>query len=228
MIPPLIISTAVDLGIELIAITDHNSIANTAAVMQAAEGTRVSVLPGMEITTREEVHALCLFDTLDQAAAFQSVVDAAFPALENDPDRFGGQFVVDHTGVFIRSETLMLSNASDLTLKESYQAVTGLGGLFIPAHVDRRIFGMIPILGFIPRDIPFEVLEVSRLLSLEEVVVKYPDLSRFPLIQSGDVHELSSFLGINELIIEACTLAEIRKALSGTDGRRLRILPQTN
>jgi hypothetical protein len=228
MIPPLIVSTAAELGIDLIAITDHNATANIGAVQAAAEGSGVTVLPGMEISTREEVHAICLFDTLDQAAAFQSIVDAGFPALENDPDHFGEQFVVDHTGAFIRSETLMLSTASGLSLKEAYQAATGLGGLFIPAHVDRRVFGLIPTLGFVPRDIPFEALEVSRQLPLEEVVVKYPELSRYSLIQSGDVHLLSGFIGVNEFTIETCCLAEIRKAFSGTDGRKLRILPFTS
>jgi PHP family Zn ribbon phosphoesterase len=228
MIPPLIISTASDLGIELIAITDHNATANCFAVMEAAEGTRVTVLPGMEIQTCEEVHALCLFDTLDQAAAFQSVVNADFPAIENDSIRFGEQYVVDHKGTLIREETLQLSTSTGLTLKEAFHIVTGLGGLFIPAHVDRRVFGLIPTLGLIPGDIPFEALEISRQISMADTVVKYPELSRFPLIQSGDVHQLSSFLGLNELTIEACTLSEIRKALTGTDGRKLHILPFAN
>ena len=228
MIPPLIVSTAAELGIELIAITDHNSTANVSAVQQAARGTGVTVLPGMELQTREEVHALCLFDTLDQAATFQSIVDDSFPAIEIDPVRFGEQFVVDATGAFLRRETLMLSTSSTLTLKEAYQAVSGLGGLFIPAHVDRRVYGLIPTLGFIPRDIPFEALEISRQGQLESTLVRYPELTRFPLIQSGDVHELSGFLGLNQMTIADFSLAEIRKALSGADGRSLHILPLTN
>ncbi len=227
MIPPLIVSTASELGIRLIAITDHNSTANCAAVMRAAVGTDVTVLPGIELSTREEVHALCLFDTLDQAAAFQSILDTAFPGLENEPGRFGKQFVVDHTGALIRNETLRLATASELSLKEAYQAVSGLGGLFIPAHVDRRAFGMISVLGSIPHDIPFEALEISHQLPVEETVVQYPEVSRFPLIQSGDVHQLSSFLGVNELTLKDCSLAEIRKALAGRDGRKLRLLPFT-
>jgi PHP family Zn ribbon phosphoesterase len=227
MIPPLIVSTASELGIQLIAITDHNSTANCAAVMRAAEGTAVTVLPGIELSTREEVHALCLFDTLDQASAFQSILDTAFPALENEPERYGKQCVVDHTGVLIRNETLRLSTSSNLSLKEAYQAVSGLGGLFIPAHVDRRAFGMISVLGSILHDIPFEALEISRQMPLEETVVKYPEVSRYPLLQSGDVHQLSSFMGVNQLTLKECSLAEIRKALAGKDGRKLRLLPFT-
>jgi len=226
MIPPLIVSKALESGIDLIAITDHNATDNIGAVQEAAQGTGLTVLPGMEITTREDVHSLCLFDTLHQAAAFQQIVDAAFPALENDPEHFGEQFVVDHTGGFIRNETKMLATSCELSLREAYRAVTDLGGLFIPAHVDRRVFGLIATLGFVPRDVPFEALEISRLLPFDQAAVKYPDLGRFPLIQSGDVHQLADFLGVNELTIEECSLAEIRKALTGVDGRQLKILPQ--
>jgi 3',5'-nucleoside bisphosphate phosphatase len=226
MIPPLIVSKALESGIELIAITDHNATANIAAVQQAAQDTGLTVLPGMEITTREEVHSLCLFDMLDQAVAFQQVVDAAFPVRENDPEHFGEQFVVDHTGGFIRNETKMLAASCELSLRQAYQAVTELGGLFIPAHVDRRIFGLIATLGFVPRDVPFEALEISRLLPIDQAAVKYPELGRYPLIQSGDVHQLVDFLGVNELTLESCSLAEIRKALTGSEGRQLRILPQ--
>ena len=102
MIPPFIVRTAVERGIHLIAVTDHNASANVAAVQQAAHGTNLTVLPGMELQTREEVHLLCLFDTLEQLAAWQATVDANLPDLENNIDYFGEQFVVDHTGDFIR------------------------------------------------------------------------------------------------------------------------------
>jgi PHP family Zn ribbon phosphoesterase len=228
MIPPLIVSTALEAGIQLIAITDHNATANIAAVQEAAQGTGLTVLPGMEIQTREEVHSLCLFDTLAQAAAFQCVVDEAFPGLENDPDHFGEQFVVDHTGSFIRSETKMLATSCQLSLREAYQAVTDLGGLFIPAHVDRHLYGLIATLGFVPQDVPFEALEISRRLPFDQAALKYPDLGHYPLIQSGDVHLLADFLGANELTINEYCIAEIRMALSGTDGRKLNILPHAN
>src|SRR5215211_430011 len=100
MIPPLIVQSALEKEIDLIAITDHNASANVRAVQKAAEGSRLTVLPGMEVQSREDVHLLTLFEfpeTLDQ---WQTQVDEALPSLPNNPDYFGEQFVVDETGEF--------------------------------------------------------------------------------------------------------------------------------
>jgi len=79
MIPPLIVETAIDMGISMIAITDHNSSANIRSVQKAAEHTSLVVLPGMELQTREDIHSLCLFDSLDQIEALQTIIDATLP-----------------------------------------------------------------------------------------------------------------------------------------------------
>ena len=104
MIPPFIVQEALDRGINLIAITDHNASANVRAVQQAAANTDLVVLAGMEIQTREEVHMLCLFDTAEQVEAWQSAVDLYLPDLPNRPDYFGDQYVVDASGDFVRHE----------------------------------------------------------------------------------------------------------------------------
>ena len=88
MIPPLIVQEALERGINFIAITDHNTTANVRAVQMAARGTDLTVLPGMELQTKEEVHLLCLFDTLDQAEAWQALVRARMPPLENNIEFF--------------------------------------------------------------------------------------------------------------------------------------------
>jgi hypothetical protein len=223
MIPPFIIQAAQEKGINLIAITDHNTTANVAAVQKAAAGSNVTVLPGMEVQTREEVHSLCLFDTLEQAGAWQALVDAALPDQPNRPDFFGEQFVVDETGDFIRREERLLAVSTSLSLEEAFHAVTGLGGLFIPAHVDRRTYGLLANLGLVPTDIALEALEISRRLPAEDVALKFPQLRGYPLIQSGDVHRLDEFLGANYLTLQAPTIAEIRLALQRKEGRELQI-----
>ena len=116
MIPPLIVQEAVDRGINLLAITDHNTTANVEAVQKAAAGTGLTVLPGMELQTIEEVHILCLFDSLDQMAAWQTFVDARMPPLENNIEYFGEQFVVDETGEFIRRENQLLLTSAKISL----------------------------------------------------------------------------------------------------------------
>jgi 3',5'-nucleoside bisphosphate phosphatase len=223
MIPPLIVQEALQKNIRIIAITDHNATANISAVQKAAEGTGLVVLPGMEVQTREEVHALCLFDTLQQVEQWQAQVSAALPAFQNDPDHFGEQFVVDETGEFVRREMQLLLTSTNLSFDDAWQQVHALGGLFIPAHIDRQAFGLLANLGFVPPHIAVEALEVSRHLKPDQARQKYPQIKGYPLIQSGDVHRLEEYLGVNQFILEAPTIAEIRLALKGVEGRSLKV-----
>lgn len=224
MIPPLIVQRAMDDGINLIAVTDHNATANIAAVQKAALGYNLTVLPGMEVQTREDVHCLCLFDTLEQAAAWQAVVDAHLPNLVNRPDFFGEQYVVDETGDFIRSETRLLAISTNISLDDACRQVTELGGLFIPAHVNRTTNGLLPILGFVPQGIPIAALEISLHITPDQALSQFPQIAGYPLIQNGDVHMLDSMLGANEFFLEDVSIAEIRQALKQENGRSHKIL----
>lgn len=221
MIPPLIVEEAVDRGIQLIAITDHNATANIEAVQRAARGSSLSVLPGMELQTREEVHVLCLFDTLEQAAALQAWVDQNIPPVPNNPDFFGEQFVVDETGEFIRREEQLLLTSVNVSMNDAWQKVTSLGGLFIPAHVNRTANGLIALLGLVPTDIPIEALEISRHIRPDEAPLKYPQIKGYPLIQDGDVHYLDGFLGSTCWDLEQATIGELKKAIHREDGRKV-------
>jgi 3',5'-nucleoside bisphosphate phosphatase len=224
MIPPRIVQEALDLGIQLIAITDHNATANIEAVMKAAEGSEVIVLPGVELQTREDVHTLCLFDTLEQAHAFQAWIDALLPPTPNNPDFFGEQFVVDYTGDFIRREERLLINSVDASLSLAYEVVHSLGGLFIPAHINRQAFGLITILGLVPTDFQVEALEISRHITPQAARQKYRQIAPYPLIQNGDVHFLDGFYGSSTFLVEQPTIAEIRKAIRSEEGRELSIV----
>jgi len=219
MIPPLIVQEALERGIHLIAITDHNSTGNIRAVMDAAQDTDLTVLPGMELQTREEVHLLCLFETIEQAETWQKVVDSILPDLSNNPDFFGEQFIVDATGDFIRREERLLIVSAEIGLDDAAMQVHALGGFAIPAHVDRKAFSLIANLGLVPPG--FEVLEISRHLKPDEAAVRYPQIRSYPLIQSGDVHRLDEFLGACEFRIETPTLSEIRMALKNIGERAL-------
>jgi hypothetical protein len=223
MIPPLIVREALDRGINLLAITDHNSTANVESVIKAARGTNLVVLPGMELQTVEEVHVLCLFETLEQARSFDNLVKSNLPPTKNNPDYFGEQFVVDETGDFIRREEQMLLISTNLTLRESWQEVKELGGLFIPAHINRKAFGLMPVLGLVPEDIKIEALEISRHISPQEAYSTYPMIKGYPLLQSGDVHYLDDFLGPVYFDLEKPGIQEIRLALLSAEGRRYKI-----
>jgi 3',5'-nucleoside bisphosphate phosphatase len=222
MIPPLIVEEALGRGIRLIAITDHNASGNILAVQQAAQGTGLIVLPGMELQTREEVHSLCLFDSPDQIAEWQAIISSHLPLIQNQPDHFGEQFIVDSTGEFIRRESQLLLTSTSLSFNMACQMVHDLGGLFIPAHVNRQAFGLIANLGFIPTDVPVDALEFSRHIQLNEISKKFPQVMGYPILQNGDVHRLNEFLGVVEFIIEKPSIDEIRLALQNQGGRSIK------
>ncbi len=224
MIPPLIVQEALSKNISIIAITDHNSIHNFQAVHKAAEGSDLTVLPGMEIQTREDVHSLCLFDTLPQAQAFQEYVDQYLPNVANRPDFFGEQFVVDETGDFIRRENRLLLNSVDVSISEACEKVKKLGGIFIPAHVNRTANSLLSILGFVPQDLPVDALEISKHITSQEAQQKYPQIRGYPLIQDGDAHYLEDILGFNIFTIQEPSISEIRLAVQQKEGRKHQLI----
>jgi len=226
MIPPLIVREAIKHGLNLIAITDHNASHNVPAVIKAAEGKNLTVLPGIELQTKEEVHILCIFDDFDQLTAMQTIVDESLPDMKNNAEFFGEQFIVDDTGDFIQREERLLITSTSLSFDQAFQAVTSLGGLFIPAHVNRKGFGLIYHLGFIPPGIAIDALEISRHITIETAIKEFPQIKGYPLIQSGDVHYLEDFLGVNKFILEQPTVSEIRMALKGQNGRSLEVIRQ--
>jgi 3',5'-nucleoside bisphosphate phosphatase len=219
MIPPLIVRQALARGLNLIAITDHNSAANCAAVMQAALDTGLTVLPGMEVQTAEEIHTLCLFDTVEQALTWQGTVFDHLPARANAEDVFGAQYVVDAEGGYIRTETRLLQTSTDLPLEEVLRRVKALGGLAIPAHVDRPSYSLLANLGFVPAGLAAPALELFRLTDPAAAVACWPDLAPYPLIRSGDAHRLNEISPALKLMLAAPTIAELALALAGTNGR---------
>jgi hypothetical protein len=219
MIPPLIIAEAEAKNIDILAITDHNSIANISAVIEAAAGSNVTVIPGIELQTQEEIHSICLFDTLSQVSSFYTFIEPTLPDLKNNADFFGEQFVVDRTGDFVRREERMLISSANISINDAFLEVRRLGGLLIPAHVNRSAYGLLPVLGFVPQDIDLEILEVSKHVDPIEIFAKFPQLMGYQLIQNGDAHFLHEILGFNQFTVEEFSIQEMIKAMRGQDGR---------
>ena len=221
MIPPLIVERALELGIDLIAVTDHNASANVSAVQKAAEGTGLTVLPGMEVQTREDVHLLCLFASLADLEVWQHEVDLSLPNELNPADYLGEQFVVDENGDYVRTETRLLLTSTMFSIEEVIERVNQLGGLVIPAHVNRTAYGLFPTLGFLAAWWNFPALEISRHITPEALNNQFPSSKDHPLIQSGDVHRLDEFVGTTYFEIETRSLDEIRLALLGENERKV-------
>lgn len=224
MIPPLIVSEALDHRLDIVAITDHNASANVPAVQQAAAGSRLTVIPGIELQTAEEVHLLCLFDCWEDLQHFQKKVDQALPERENDPEFFGEQFVVDKTGDFLYREKRLLLNSCRLDYASAVQLAHKFGGLAIPAHIDRRAFGLLANLGFLPAEPKIDAVEISRHTTREAMLAQHPEIAGIPMLQGGDVHYLPDFLGANQFTLAAPTLAEIKMALENVNGRQHEIV----
>jgi 3',5'-nucleoside bisphosphate phosphatase len=228
MIPPLILQNALERSIDLIAITDHNASANVGAVQKAAEGTNLTVLPGMEVQSREDVHLLTLFENLDQLEGWQEQVSNALPDLPNQPEFFGEQFVVNETGDFIRSEPRLLLTSTNFSIDDVFDRVSAMGGVVIPAHVERFSFGLFPTLGLISEKWQLLALEISRHITPEQAIARFPALRNYELVQDGDVHQLEDFLGATIFTLAAPTLLELRLAFHHIDGRDIYIGSQSH
>lgn len=223
MIPPLIVERALDAGLDLIAITDHNATTNVAAVIDAARGTGLKVIPGMELATREEVHLLCLFDTLEQIGAWQKQVDQAMPNLLNQPEHWGEQFIVDAAGNFLRREERLLLVAAKIGLEEAVGRVQAIGGLAMPAHIDRPANGLIAMLGFLPVDLHIDVVEISKTISESVARAKYRIPDSVAVIQGSDAHWLDA-IGSAVTEFEFCktrSVAELARALKEKRYRKI-------
>ncbi len=192
MIPPLIVERALDAGLDLIAITDHNASANAGAVIDAARATGLKVLPGIELQTREEVHLLCLFDSLEALAIWQSEVDTALPNLRNRAETLGEQFVVDAAGDFVQREERLLLVSANIALEDAAARVKTLGGIAIPAHIDRPANGLIALLGFVPPQLSAAALEISPNISCAAARARFHLPADAALIRSSDAHWLDA------------------------------------
>jgi hypothetical protein len=130
---------------------------------------------------------------------------------------------VDETGLFLRSEPRLLLASARISLEDTIQHVTRLGGLAIPAHVDRMANSLLAILGFIPPDLPLDAIEISSRTSPQAARARFPQLSAYTLLQGGDVHYLNDFLGANCLRMEALSFTELCLAIRGQSGRSVTI-----
>jgi len=223
MIPPLIVQTALELNIDLIAITDHNASANVSAVQKAAAGSGLKVIPGMEVQTREDVHLLCLFENLNELENWQTAVNESLPDTLNRAEFFGEQYIVDEQGEYIQTETRMLLTSTHFSIDDVFEQVNALGGLVIPAHVERKTYGLFPTLGLLSENWPILAFEISRHTSPAKARAAFPAIGNYPLIQSGDVHRLDEFIGSTIFLLEEPTVNEIRKALKNEDHREVYI-----
>lgn len=223
MTPPLIIRQAKRQGLSLIAITDHNACDNVESLIQASNGTGVHVLPGMEFQSKEEVHLLCLFDTVGQCQQWEAEVFEKLPLVSNEEELFGAQFVVDPAGGWVRTEERLLAVSADIGLEEAVSRVRSIGGMVIPAHVDRPSFSLLSNLGMIPDSLEVDGLEVTPRFVPSTGLRRWPQLRNWPVIVNGDAHRLEEIGNRTLFTMAAPEVREITLALKGEEGRQVRV-----
>lgn len=182
MSPRAITQTLAQRGVQLAALTDHNSALNCPAFAAAAKEAGIAALYGIEAQGQEECHILCLFAELQAALALGAELYALMPPVMNIPEKMGDQVYVDEEENIAGEVDKYLITSADIGLDALAERVVTLGGIVIPAHVDRPAFSLTSQLGFIP-DGPWAALEVVRIPS-------EADTRDYPLITSSDAHYL--------------------------------------
>lgn len=219
MYPQAIIGKCLRERLDVIGICDHNASENVEYVMKAARGTPITVLPGMEIATKEEVHVIALFDNIDDVLAIQTFVYESLQGM-NREEIFGCQAIVNEKNEVEGFNDRLLIAATGRTLNETVQEIHKCHGLAIAAHIDRESFSIIGQLGFVPHDIRFDALEVSVRTGIKKARELYPDLANYAFMESSDAHFIDDIgRGKTLFYIATPTISELKLALEGRNGR---------
>lgn len=190
MTPGNIAGMAVVNGLDMIALTDHNTCKNCPAFLKIANDYGLLALPGMELTTQEEVHVLCLFAKLSDAMAFDSYVEERMIPFPNNEEIFGRQIIRDEQDEICGSLPNLLINATSIGFDDVYDAVTQFHGIMIPAHLDKTTTSLLSNLGFVPEGSRFTCFELKNLDNLHRVREAHPYLRGCNVVSSSDAHYL--------------------------------------
>jgi 3',5'-nucleoside bisphosphate phosphatase len=215
MSPRNIVAKAGEAGLDIIAITDHNAAENCPYAAAAAREKGPLVLAGMELQTAEELHLLIIFGDHKTAMELQKHVYDHLPAVDNDPDYFGDQVVVDERDDIVRFEGRLLLNSTTLTMNEAVAWAKEHKGIVIPSHIDSPTFSIISQLGYVPADVPFDALEVKRMEKVGDIL-QFITAKDVPLVSFSDAHYLKD-IGKKriELSMEERSFAGVVEALKG-------------
>lgn len=190
MTPANIAGTATLAGIQIMALTDHNAVKNCPAFFKACKRYGVIPIAGMELTTAEDIHVVCLFEELEKALEFGEEVDSRRIRIPNRVDIFGDQLIMDDEENVIGTDEFMLPNATEITVDEAPEIVKKYGGICYPAHIDRQANGIIAVLGTFPDYPKFTCAELHDKEKIAPHLEKYPILKDKQIVISSDAHYL--------------------------------------
>ncbi|MDL2233637.1 PHP domain-containing protein [Ruminococcaceae bacterium OttesenSCG-928-L11] len=214
MTPYNLVNMAKLLDLEAIALTDHNTVGNCRSAIEAGRECGITVLPGMELCTSEEIHVVCLFPAIENAEAFGAYVKGQLPPVKNKPEVFGRQLYMDAADGVLGEEPILLVTASFLTVDALPALCAEYGGFCYPAHIDRSSFSVLSAFGMITADMGFTCAEISLNGDVGALAARHPDLNRMRIMRSSDAHYLENMMEATDtLAVEENAPAAIVRAL---------------
>lgn len=199
-------------GLDAIAVTDHNTARNLPHVKEAADYYHLILLPGMEVTTREEVHLLGYFPTVDDALEVGEIFSSHLPKMPNRPKFFGNQYIMNTDDEIMGEETRMLIGATDLDLTECTEIIRKRGGVAVPAHINRGSNGLLVNLGLMPMEPEYPVVEVARHMDIHPSIIK-----NRTVLYSSDAHQLGNIMEAEfDFQVERFSLGGLFETLKGS------------
>jgi len=222
MSPVKIVEKALENGLSLMAVTDHNSTRHCSLMIELGGRHGITVIPGAEVTTQEEIHCLALFEDMHSTQEFQHFIDQLLIPVRNKPEVFGFQLVVDEKENILMEEDKLLIVSIDAGIEEVERKVHELGGIFIPAHIDRPSNSILSQLGFIPGNLTIDALEISLSANPEDLAQRFAAIKAYTLIRNSDAHH-PDLLGGNHCFyyLEKPGFSEFKMALKGINGRKV-------
>lgn len=222
MTPDYIIELALQRGLDIIGITDHNTTRHCRLAEHYSTNRDIFVLCGAEVTTKEEAHVACYFKDHETLDAFQEFLEEHLPDIPNSPDYFGDQVQIDEEMNIIYEEPKLLTSGLDVPIEGIAAKVRELDGIFIPAHIDKMKNSVISQLGFIPFDLPYDAVELSERGDKEQILKQHSYLKNKTFTRASDAHQTDRIAKAPCYFeLETRSFEEIRMALQQKDGRRV-------
>lgn len=209
MTPVMIAGMAKVIGLDVVALTDHNTCGNCPAFVKAAKEYEITAICGMELTTSEEVHVLCYFYNLEDAMKFSDYVHDHILPIKNKAAIFGNQYARDEHDEIVYSEEILLISATDISFSDLPALLEEFGGVMVPAHINKSSTSILSNLGFIPPDSTFVCAEVKNPDDVAGLRKEHPYLQGCNIISSSDAHTLNDiqepirFLEVEENSVKA-------------------------
>lgn len=222
MSPVNIVKKAKERGIDIIGISDHNSTLHAPLINELAAKEKIVVMMGAEVTTKEEVHCLCFFETEEKLAVFQKYLETYLPHIANDNEKFGYQVVVNKEEEIVEEVEWLLITGINQSIDQLEKKVHELDGLFIPAHINKMQNSVISQLGFLPFDLNVDAIEITRHISKKTFLEKNTYLKDKTFIKSSDAHCIDLVGDVyTEFFMNEASFNEVKMALRNEEGRKV-------